>query len=336
MNTTLQEFKLLTQKALKFGLLFLVVDLIVGFAAQQLYLTQETGKYARITKTIEGNSSDILVLGSSHASRHFVPKILEADLQQSCYNAGVLGQGLVFQVALTKIILEKYTPKLIILSIDRDFLYNNPEAYDRLSDLHPYYWQNRAILKPILGKESAWIDFKLLFKAYQMNSTLVHAFRYLIAPQEDYKGYSPLNNKLSIPEKLQDEIVVVKDIYGIDAYFEESFSVFIVEAKTRNIPLLLVTSPNLEKTDYTLDRSFNKMKAIAESAEIPVIDFSNHTSFVHQYQLYHDDTHLNDEGATLFSNLLVPQIKGTLGSTSSHLNTQPFPTTELSLTSDRD
>lgn len=162
------SLKILFLKSLKFLIIFFAIDFFFGFISKEIFLNQETGKYARITYSINENQSDILILGSSRAHRHYNPDVLEKKLNKICYNAGVKGQKLLFNVALGSIILERYNPEVIILNIDHNWFYEYNEAYDRLSDLYPYYWEHRSILKPIFNLNSTldFIDFKLLFSSF--------------------------------------------------------------------------------------------------------------------------------------------------------------------------
>jgi len=307
MKKTYQKFIL---KILKFALIILLVDIVFGSIARYVFSNQDTGKYARSTHAIEKTTAKILIFGSSHAHRHYIPAIFEKELNTSCYNAGAEGQQLLYHATLQKMILKRTKPDIIVLNIDEDFLYGSKAAYDRLSDLHPYYDDHREALKPILEKQSKFVDFTLFFKSYQVNSTLVHAIRYYLSPQVDFKGYRPLYGKLSAQNKLipseTDKIETT-----IDQNFVNAFTSFISTAKNNNVKLILVTSPNLITKNHKNNLSFRTMLEIINENDITMIDFFNSPHFLGKYELFHDITHLNDDGATLFSGLLSEEIKKT-------------------------
>ncbi|OED43529.1 hypothetical protein AB832_02515 [Flavobacteriaceae bacterium (ex Bugula neritina AB1)] len=211
-------------KGIKFILILLVLDFSFGYIAKQFFYNQETGKYARSTHAIKETEADILIFGSSHAHRHYIPEVIEKELGQSCYNAGAEGQQLVYHGALLDMVLKRYTPKTIVLNIDTDFLLEFEDAYGRLSDLHPYYSEYSQELKPVLGLRSKFVDVKLFFHLYQMNSTIMHIIRYGISPQVDYKGYRPLfgsikkkNNKDRIEDQNKENRGDVIDQNFVDA-----------------------------------------------------------------------------------------------------------------------
>lgn len=306
-----KEYKESLIKLGKFLVIFLIADFALGMISKQLFFSQETGKYARSTYAIQETDAKVLIFGSSHAHRHYVPEVIEKELQKSCYNAGAEGQQLLYHVVLQKMIVKRIKPELIILNIDEDFLYYSKEAYDRLSDLYPYYSDHREDLKPILGLQSKLIDFKLFFNGYQTNSTIMHVIRYYASPQIDYKGYRPLFGKIkpskNIKEEAQSEIE--KGIEDIDQNFVTALHTFIATARANDIKLVFVTSPTFNTVNHLANISFNTIKNIAEKENVLFIDYFNAPQFINKPQLFHDPSHLNNDGARLFTRDLIHQIK---------------------------
>ncbi|MDH7446569.1 hypothetical protein [Aquimarina sp. 2201CG14-23] len=306
-----KEYKVLGIKCIKFVGILLIADLVFGTVSKELFFSQETGKYARSSYAINEVETDILVFGSSHAHRHYIPEVFEKNLQNTAYNVGAEGQQLLYHTAMQKMILKRTTPALIILNIDGNFLYKSPAAYDRLSDLHPYYSDNKDELRPILGLQSKFIDFKLFFKAYQTNSTLIHAIRYYASPQLDYQGYRPLSGTM----KPSEDNIYGKNEKGddyieeIDENFLNAFKEFIENAKKHQVKLAMVTSPSLNEVDYSQNASMIMMKEIAKEENIPFIDFYNSEPFKFNHLLFHDVTHLNNKGANMFTKRLTDTIK---------------------------
>ena len=134
------DFKRIALKTLKFVIIFVITDFLFGTLASKLFFNQETGKYARSTYVIKKAKEDIIVFGSSHAHRHYVPEVISKKLSKTCYNAGADGQQLVYHNVLQKMILNRYHPEIIILNIDEEFLFKSNKSIDRLGDLHPYYF----------------------------------------------------------------------------------------------------------------------------------------------------------------------------------------------------
>ena len=306
----INDYKLFFQKAIKFIVILLIFDFIVGTIAKRIYFNQKTGKQARITYSIYKASDEILIFGSSHAARHYIPKIFEKALNQTCYNVGIQGQKILFHSVLEKIILKRTKPKLIILNVDNNWLYKSNEAYDRLHDLYPYYWEFRDIMKPTFELRSKLIDIQLFFKSYQFNSTIIHAVKYFFFPQKDFKGYVPLHGEVKNTKALslyndENEDTSSKEI---DDNFVMAFKSFIHIAKANNINLLLITTPDLYPTNILNNKSLILMKKIAKEENITFWDFNNNEEFIYKFNLFHDPSHLNDKGAHLFSSIIANLI----------------------------
>jgi|GEM_PF-569396 len=308
------EFKILFKRSLQFLLIFILIDLSLGFIAKEIFFSQKTGKYARITHSIKTDSSEVFIMGSSRANRHYIPEILEKELNMTCYNAGAQGQFLIFQTALQKMILKRHRPEYIILNIDHDWMYEKPKAYERLADMHPYYWDFRTELEPILSLSSEFNTYKLLLNSYQTNSTLVHAVKYFFIPQDDFKGYRPLYEKMKKPQPKKVKPVgftmTQEDVQPIDTAFVNLFEEFLTDSKVNDVNLILVLSPFPERRiGLKENRSLNLMKSIASREGIPFIDFSDDKTFIDQYHLFYDPIHLNNDGAVIFTSLLADSLK---------------------------
>jgi len=297
------ELKITGIKLIKFIVLVFLMDTGLGFVAKQLFQNQSTGKYARAQYAIYESTEDVLILGSSHAHRNYIPEIIENTTLKSCFNAGAEGQQLLYHAAMIKMILKRTRPEIIILNMDENFLYTSEIGHQRLSDLHPFYSDFKKELKPYLIIKNPYLDITMLFNAYQTNSTLVHAIKYYVFPQITEKGYRPLYGWMS-PKKINEYNKNMDDcecVKIIDNQFVDILKDLIKTIKDKNIKLVMVTSPNLIKRDLKNNLSLKIIKEIARSEQIPFLDVLNHPDYVNNYKLFHDPSHLNNDGAKLFT-----------------------------------
>lgn len=297
-------------KAIKFLLFFLLIDFFLGALAEYLFLKQSSGKYARITYALKKSNADILIFGSSHANRHYVPTVIESKLHFSCYNSGVQGQGILFHSVVEDIIVKRTKPKIIILNIDENCLFESQKSYERLADLHPYYLDYSNSIRPILKLKSKMDYLKLYLKSYSFNSTIVHIVRYILSPQLDQSGYVPLYGKMTPPiNKPQTSIKqnreTIKNL--IDVNLVNALHSFIQTARINNINLFFVASPKIDGIPFNSD-SNDLIREIAKNENIPFIDFNSDKNFIGAYELFNDGNHLNNVGAILFSELLSDSI----------------------------
>ena len=157
---------------------------------------------------------DIIIMGSSRAIHHYVPRIIADSLGMSCFNAGQDGNGIILQYGRWKMISERYTPKLIIYDVnpDFDFCRNDNMAYvDRL--------------KPFCEKESVKdyiVDIlpmeklKLSSQMYRYNYKFIEMVSDCVKGASDnLKGYIPLLGKIR-KEIVDAERPVKNDSINVD------------------------------------------------------------------------------------------------------------------------
>ena len=106
-----------------------LLDLALGETSRHLFFAQRSGKFYRLNTAMEAANERIVVFGSSHAASHYVPEVLQQQLGMSCYNAGMLGQQILFHKTLESILLQRTVPGVIILDVDPSTLYESGEAY---------------------------------------------------------------------------------------------------------------------------------------------------------------------------------------------------------------
>lgn len=303
------ETKLFFVKAAKFILIIIVVDFVLGLFSNHIFQSQKTGQYARINYITKDTTAKVIITGSSHAIKHYVPEVFDSVLGIETYNAGANGQKLIYAYAIQKIILKKRAPELIILNIDEDWLYTSDIAYKRFSVLYPFYDEHKDVLKPILDLESKFNNYKLLLNSYRNNSTIVHIIKYFLIPQKDYKGYMPLYSTMDKSIKSSD--VHLRGEYtseGVDPNFVLILENLISSAKDKNVQLLFVISPKFTKVNLTENKSYNQILEIVEKRKVTLYDFQNDSIFTGKHELFYDATHLNDKGARLFSTKLAEKI----------------------------
>lgn len=289
-----------------FMILVVFLDLIIGTTLHYFYFKQVAGAAYRTTYSMDSTKADILVFGSSRANHHYVPEVFEDSLKMSFYNTGKDGNRLLYNYAIYNSILKRHTPKLIILDIGFDELYYNPDEYNRLSTLLPYYKENSEI-RNIVDKRSPFEKLKLLSSIYPYNSILlsiaIGTLELNKKRKADIKGYVSLkesNTNISFDELFIKEQPI------------DSFKVIALEAiaKTcylKKIPLYIIQSPIYAKVKHTL--STDVCKQIAQKFNAKYFDFSEDMFFIEASGYFFDKSHLNDKGARVFSRRLLKKLE---------------------------
>ena len=91
-----------------------VVDVAAGKVFHYLQANKAGGRTGAEYHACRESNEDIIILGSSRASHHYIPRIIEDGLGMTCFNAGQDGNGIILQYGRWKMISERYTPKMII------------------------------------------------------------------------------------------------------------------------------------------------------------------------------------------------------------------------------
>ena len=126
---------------LRITLFFIIVAFVdIAFGKVCDYLRDHTngGFSGNIHYICEECRDDIIMMGSSRMRHHYVPQVFEDSLGMSCYNAGIDGNGIILSYGFLQMILQRYSPKLIIYDVTGFDMYVDDNA-KYLEMLRPYY-----------------------------------------------------------------------------------------------------------------------------------------------------------------------------------------------------
>lgn len=311
------QLKILLIKALKFIVILAILDIGLGMGVRMLFFTQHSGKFFRMNRSFTKANADIFIFGSSRSNHHYHPEILNDELNLKSYNVGAQGQQILFQTTVQKIILNRVKPKLVILDVSPEWMYKSTEANDNLSELRPFYFRYPEIIGPVLAVQSQLQKFWLNSRIYQYNSTIVHIIYYRLKPQIDVDGYVPLFYTMT-PRDSRSQILddSLKNLNGkpksIDTIYEKALTSFLQNARSRNINVVMVYSPDYSGAKAVGNPSAERINAIGRAMEIPVIDYSDDPYFRNHPEMFNDIHHLNDQGAKEFSRQITQRLKAYL------------------------
>ena len=291
-----------------FTLLFFLVtmDFIFGSALETLYFKQRNGELYRITYSMDKTKEDILVFGSSRAEHHYHPDIFRERLNMSFFNTGLEGEHIPFHYALLRGTLKHYTPKVVILDfVAGEFKYNK-EAYEKISNLLPYYRSHPAI-RDIVQLRGPFEKIKLMSHIYPYNSEEIEILQGFFTSRklshQEETGYFPINKQ----ETESERNIVYADSYPVDSTKINLYKSFLSDCKKAGTELFVICSP------YYLDAkneeySIRIAKKIAKEYNVDFLDFSNGLQLFKNKAYFSDPYHLNDLGARVYSNIVIDSI----------------------------
>jgi hypothetical protein len=289
--------------------ILICIDFAAGSLLRKYYFSMKNGVQYRTTYSIEKTTADVIIFGSSRANHHYQPSAFENRLQLSYYNAGRDGEeSTLYHFAVLKGMLKRYTPKIVVLDFLNGELGKTLYSYDRLSSLTPYY-STHPEMKDIIEMRSGAEKIKLLSKIYPYNSLMVSIAtgntNLNSSKVKDINGYLPIQSSKQITHPIE-QADFTKG-YELDSIKVNIFKAFIKTCKDAHIRLYIVASPYYVQF-IGEDASMIAAKKIAADNEVEFIDLSHEKTFLGSPQLFGDSWHLNDDGATLFSNLLLDKL----------------------------
>lgn len=285
--------------------IIILSDIILGNTLRYFYFTEGAGLHYRTTYSIEQTTADVIVFGSSKANHNYVPDIFEKELGLSFYNAGRDGASIFYHLAVLKSILKRHKPNFVILDFAGKFD-KSRESYERLSSLLPYYEKHKEIRK-IVEQKSPYERIKLVSRIYPFNSMLVTIIvgnmKFNRNRKDDQKGYVALKKEWQVDI----DSVNVQSFYEIDKNKINALREFIDCSKQADIQLVVVFSPiyYLYNRDYTLDL----LHETCSEKNVSFYDFSKTEIFLSNKKLFQDRSHLNQNGARVFSDMMIKILK---------------------------
>ncbi len=294
------------RKLVLFLLILVLIDIALGKALEHFYFKMKSGQSSRITYAMSQTNEDVMVFGSSRANHHYVTTLLEDSLQATAYNAGIDGQGILFQYSLLKAMQSRYQPKIIILDLNPDGLEEASIYYDRLYVLLPYYKKFKEI-QPIVNVRSPYEYLKTMSTLYRYNYFILPILYNNIlnkTDKEDIKGYEPLYKNINIA-KLKNE---QKKTLPLDSIKVSNFKSFIQDANRNNCKVFVYISPIFKINEPT--PTIEIVKEICNKEGVYFRDYSSHPLFKESTRYFHDFNHLNNSGAEVYSRIVSSEIKG--------------------------
>ncbi|MBT0809926.1 hypothetical protein KIH41_01375 [Litoribacter ruber] len=300
---------------------FVVLDLVVGSFLLNLLEKSPDGRYYKTRYSLEEAQEDIVILGSSRAEGNYSPAVMEESLGMEVWNAGRGGQGLPFWAAMNSGILARYTPDVVIINVENDFLKESvdDQSFERAAGiLRPFYNRHNAVknfVDMVSDKE------KLLLKSnlYAFNSSFYYMLRpYLfegIDGRVEDKGWKPLKGSLAgkdIPERVINE----DDQEVLDPEAIMMFENLVSELQDKGSKVVLTLSPDYNKKVVTTP-TLEYLKSVEG---VYVLDFSNDEYFTKNPEFYTDPIHLNKEGAMEYSRKLAQELKPILNGSKTKKN----------------
>lgn len=294
------------KKLLFVGIVLLIVigaDLLIGAVTKNAILNvRDVG--VNQTNSVQAffkREADILILGPSTANHHFDCRILKDSLGMSCYNAGRDGQNVIYNAMVLDAFLTRCTPKMVIMEVGSSTL--SSEWMTALNDFNCYY----GILQPIdaiLDSIGSPIDrLKLISNIYRYNKTWEWLLNAKVANEAtDLDGYRPM----PVNKDTNFKAVRVTSHFTFDETCKHYLDRIVLECKEKGIRLLLTSSPSLVVSESNF---LPEIEAYCKSHSVDFLSWNGDSNYTNHPELFYDRTHLNEDGARIFTRDFLRKIK---------------------------
>jgi hypothetical protein len=280
-----------------------IIDRSVGSIIEHYHKKEKQGDSSVTTYALTKLSEDVIIFGSSRAAHHYVPTIIREKTNMTAFNVGRDGMSLSYYTALLKGILAHHHPKVVILDLNlNDFQLKENKKSAMVASLLPYVVDNPGIGNLIKEKEPIEYWKANISKLYRYNSLPASIAQHNMGiGQKNYNGYEPLKgNKL---KSITDTIEINND-YREDAGLVKSFEEFVTILKNKRIPLYVIISPSSKKRKFNSKATASRILAKHGSKLYDYSKFSGEN----RVKLFYDATHMNDQGARTFTQVIVDDL----------------------------
>lgn len=295
------DFKSIAIKIVLLFSLLIVIDILFGVCFSFLRKNAKGGSTENCEYIANKCIDDIIVLGSSRATHHYNPYIIQDSLKKSCYNCGEEGNGIILAYGRYKLLTSRYKPQLIIyeLTPEYDYLDYEPNA-KYLGYLRPYS-DNNDIRSIVLAFSGKFENVLLASNMYKNTSRILANILDNISYRPNNKGFSPLYKQMNNTLDSQTIMNLPVDTLKL-GYFER----LLRDTQNDNIPLIVIVSPVYE--DHITNESYDIAKNLCHEYGILYYDLRKMEGISNEPSFFQDKRHMNIDGAELFTKSIIKYI----------------------------
>lgn len=279
------------------------LDIMIGSAAGYLIDHAKSGATFKNKYICDRTSEDILIMGSSRGVHHYDPRIIQDSLGMTCYNCAYDGCGSITAYGLLIILTEHYTPKVIIYDVQPSFDYLKADKDNSKYLGALKYFYDRDGIDSLFIKINPAEQWKMKSWMYRLNSTSIQLVsEFLMNRNETFQGYMPRARKMNYEPEIDEK----RQELNVDPLKMECFHRIVNICKSRGIKLIFSASPSYKKTD---DYEYDLAKEVAKKNGIPFVTHYCDTTINCNKDYFYDSVHMNETGATEFTNIIVGELK---------------------------
>jgi hypothetical protein len=264
-----------------------------------------------------GIKSEIVVYGASRAWAHYDSRIMEDSLGMTVYNLGIDGHNFWLQYLRHSMLLKYNTkPKVIVLDLSTNTLAKRKDLYGPEQFL-PYMRNQPQVESTISSYDGyKYLDFHIpLLRYYGKAESLARSLILFLLPShkkpDRIKGYLGMDLAWNSEDWERTKRSSQPSNTVNDPQTVKLFDSFLEECKVLDIKVIFVVSPEfIEGQSYVTNRKeiFSTFDSMSTKYNIPFFDYSKE-SISYESEYFYNATHMNKNGAELFTKRFVADLK---------------------------
>ena len=304
----INDIKKLITSIIILSVCFILIDVLVGHIGEIALkkLPAFGSEICKINYRLNKVKTDMIIVGSSRAMNHYNTQILADSINSylgskyTFYNAGIGGNFVDCNACTFESILNRYKPRLIIFETNLLEI-KNIDWVKRMRRYETFY-KNNSIVKDYLNRLGWNERIRVIINMHRFNSKAVMIVDNLRHTKKANTGYSPLYRIMN-PADLKKED---------DSYLYNNANDFSINNLTRmislckemNVKLIISTSPR-----YNPNNNNELIHSLCNKLNTPYIELYNTDYFNSHPELFYDKNHLNDNGATIYTQMFFEHLK---------------------------
>ena len=295
-------------KAIILLALVVVVDKAVGFAFVKMkdygLKTNPECMWLKTPYVVEKVDADVIIIGASTASHHYVTSMIEDSLGLSVYNCGQDGCFYLYQNCLINMVLDRYKPKKIIWDIqpERVNAIGVGNEYQNIRYLSPYYGKN-SWATDYINSEEKMTTLKMKSQMFAYNSKILNSmFPLVMKGSTTEKGYIPLPSEGYEYPKLREDYIDESE-YLVDKEKLDIFAATVERCKKEGVELLIIGSPGYAHVNKAYKSAVADLKKVAAQYGCDIHDYADY--YLNDPTKFKDAGHLNHKGAVAFTEMII-------------------------------
>ena len=284
--------------------IIVLIDFVFGLTCSYLSTHAKGGDTYSINYIANEAYEDIIILGSSRASHHYIPSIFTDSLNMATYNAGKDGNGIIAMYGRLIMLTSRYKPKVIIYEVTAGFDIEKNDNHKYLDVLKRHYDKNG--IDEIFASVDEREGIKMNSNLYRYNTSFIQLISDNIRPTQVIidGGYKPMFDKLTYEPKKNERNKDAEVIW--DPVKKMYFRKLVELCKEKDIKLIFAISPFYAASNA---KSFIPVIKFCNENNITLLNHYCDSSFINNKDFFADPSHLNHDGANCYSKIIAGEMK---------------------------